>query len=340
MNSNVFNDANYKKLYKASKVVVIPGFVKAAPAEEEQIFDKTASTIFADPVHRRYPLDTKSNTWLSRMYFELMDKEAYDKKIAANISRSIEEAVEFWKLEPMEMIPVQEKEAYLIPLTVDNQPVHTVSISSKDHYKQAVEDLVNSFDKLAYRNRREYARGLYFAPEEFKTDIPEEASEYIEKAAGFGMSTRKHVGKTILDRVTLLRSRPAYSSKLTEIGKNLPETMTPVFLDKVAEVVDNIDRDCGFVKYYGHGLMSPEEALFYVTEKTASLVKDEMIPLANGNVIHKTAILKDNKGVIDNFFMSYYGEKPYGDDVQEKIAVIQSLPAPEADALQNLTGLK
>lgn len=154
------------------------------------------------------------------------------------------------------------------------------------------------------------------------------------------MCTRQQVGKTILSRVTLLRSRPEYSNKLTKIAMSIPDMVTPSLLDKVAEIIDNIDRDCEFTRYYGKGLTSPEESLFYVTEKTASLVKDEMIPLTNGNVIHKTAILKDDKGVIDNFFMNYYGEKPYGDDVQEKIAVIQSLPAPDADALQNLTGLK
>lgn len=339
MNPNVFNDKNYKKLHEASKVVVFPDFVKSATAAEEQNFEKTASTLFADTSNRRYPLDNKSNAWLSRMYFE-MEKEAYDKAEASVIDKKIEEAVDFWKLDEMQRIPQKEKVAYTIPLTVDGQPVHTVVIQNKEQYAQAAEELANSFNKLAYRNRREYARGLYLAPAEFKADIPEETSEYIEKAAGFGMCTRKKVGQVLISRAALLGKHPEYSAKLVEVGRSLPETMNPKLLDKVAEIVDNIDRDCDFVRFYGEAFRAPEEELFYVTEKTASLVKDEMVTLSNGNVVHKTAIAKDDKGVIDNFFENYFGEKPYGDDLQEKIAVIESLPAPEATALQKLTGLK
>jgi len=339
MKSNVFNDINYKKLYQASNVVALPDFVKEAPAAEEQNFDKIASDVFADNAQRRYPLDTKSNTWLSRMYFE-MDKEAYDKGCAKVVSDRIDKAAKFWGINETQVLPVQEKEAYEIPLTSNGQVIHKVRIENSDHYKQAAEDLCKSFDKLAYRNRREYARGLYLAPDAFRGDIPEDQSEYIEKAAGFGMCTRRQVGQSILNRVCLLTNRPAYADKLTEIGTSLPEEITPKLLDKVAEVLDNVDRDCDFVRYYGRGLNTPEEELFYVTEKTASLLKDEMIILSNGNAIHKTAILKDDKGVVDMFFDSYYGERPYGDDVQEKIAVIESLPAPEATALQKLTGLQ
>lgn len=338
MKHGVFNDDSFAKLHAADKLVVIPDFVKEGTASFDQNLDKTASDQFADPAERTYPLNDKSNTWLSRMYFELFDKEAMDSGKAHIVGRRINEAAEFWGIPEMEKRAEKPFHVHEIPLTVGEEVIHTVKVASSSDMEKAASELLDGKGSLSYSVRKQYARGLLKAPEDFKTSLDGDTLEKLEKTAGFGMTTRPRAGQAILDRVCLLGSYPEYSEKLTELGKSLPDTMSINVLDKIASSLDLVDRCCEFTRYYGKGLNPPEMDLFEVTEKQAMEMKAEVVPLTNGNIVHRTAIEKD-AFVIDAFFKQYFGKIPY-DGMEEKIAMIESLPSDDADALQKITGLK
>jgi hypothetical protein len=340
MDSDMFGDKNFAKLHQAYNLVAIPEFVKQAVVISDQKLDKTASDNFADPATRKYPLTDKSNTWLSRMYFELFDKEAMDPGRAAVVAKKIEEAASFWQL------PVMEKKA-----EASIKPKHIVKINTKGYppvvtelfimnvgdMEKAAEDVRDSRGVIPYEARRDYARGLLNAPANLLDELDTDTKVYLDKVAGFGMTTKQRVVGAVLDRVCLLTDRPDYSKRLTEIGTAIPETPTPAFLQKIASVLDLVDRDCDFCKLYSDTFKSPEEALFSVTEKEAMEALDEMVPLTNGNVVHKTAILKNPK-IVDTFFDNYFGERPYT-DMESRLDIIKTLPAEDATALQKLTGL-
>ena len=90
-------------------------------------------------------------------------------------------------------------------------------------------------------------------------------------------------------------------------------------------------------RHYGNGIETPEESLFYVTEKVASEVVDEMINLQNGETTSKTKLTL-NKEAVDGFFTDYYGEVPYKSP-DEMSHVIASLPKNDAEAFTKVTGL-
>jgi hypothetical protein len=338
--ADVFNDANYSRLFNASKIVELPQFVKEAAAVEEQDFSNVPSDQFAYPSLRRYPHNSKSNTYLSRLYFD-MDKTAYDKGRTALMQKSIDKAARFWGLEPQLQKTAAETEAgkvYSIPLEVGGQVVHTVEIESQQHFKEAVEYLYKNKTDFNYDLRRQFARGLYRAPKELVGKIQPEHIEYMEKAAGFGMNTRDNVGKVLLGRVCLLEGRyPEYSEKLTKYAMELPSKITPAVLHKTASIIDLADRAAELHRMYGQGLQTPEEALFAVTEKTAAEVAAEMIPLQDGNVTSYTK-LKLNKSAVDKFFQEYFGEIPYSDETGMR-DVVASLPRNDAEAFTGITQL-
>jgi len=337
MKNDVFNDANNTKLYKASKLVVLPDFVKEAEEIKSQNFSTTASDQFADPGKRKYPCNTKSNAWLSRMYFN-MDKEAMDRCDKEVIGRNIEKWASFWDLEDTyDVQPTLKKPDYYNFDIKDrsNNIVTTVTIPSKQHYKEASESLYTNRSKFTYDMRKQYARGLMSAPSDIKEQLHEKTAEYLEKAAGFGMTTREEVGELFLDRISSLnRTHPEYADKLAKYASETPLTITPAYLQKTAELISIVDNASGLSLRYNRDVSTPEEVLFRVLEKEAQMVKDEMIIMQDGKTRSKTELL-NKTAAINGFFQDYFGEVPYGSD-SEMVDVVSSLPKSDAEAFNNI----
>lgn len=338
--SHVFNDPCNKKLYAAAQAMDLPDFVKEAAAAEEQDFTKVSSDQFGDPSRRIYPCNTKANTWLSVMNF-VMDKQAMPKGKADYIGSRLLRYSDFWGLSAPTV--QQEKTAaaaptYQIPLTVKDTVVHTVIINDAQQYKEAADHLYNNRTKFTYDMRRQMARGIIHAPASVKCELPDTHSDYIEKAAGFGMADRTTVGNVVISRVILLGNKyPEYSKILTKYAMEQLKDINPTVLQKTAALIDLVDRAANLQQHYGKALSTPEESLFPVIEKHAAEIVNEVVILQNGKAANKPA-LKNQQEKVASFFNEYYGEVPYR-SVDEMISTVASLPRPDADAFVNITGL-
>jgi hypothetical protein len=93
--SSVFNDPTHATLLKIWNEMEIPGFVKEAESINEQSFDVVAVDHYGDPANRLYPLNTKSNCWLSREHFR-RDKSGLEKNAAEIIEGRINKMASFW----------------------------------------------------------------------------------------------------------------------------------------------------------------------------------------------------------------------------------------------------
>ncbi len=335
---DVFNDSNHAKLLDIFERMEVPEFVKEATVHDEQDFSEVRMDMFGDPSRRMYPLNSRSNTWLSREYFK-KDRASLRKEAADAIERRIQKAAEFWKLEPSkEKERKPETPAYVVDVRHDGKTVMNFPLASHMECKEAVEYLRGNRSRLTYDMRVSYARGLLTAPDELRRTLSEDDELFLEKTAGFGVALPEHVNHAIATRIAAVgRTYPFYAEKLAMAAHELKDTeLNPSILRKVASMLDLVDRATEMHKAYDKGLKAPEDELFSLTQKAASWMKEEIVELANGRRLSKTALL-EKKVEVDSFFQNVIGEIPYSNDT-EMIDVIKSLPRDDADSLVEAIG--
>jgi len=326
----VFKDRSYRKFFRIAKETEIPGFVKEASLEIDA--DQLGPDAFGDPAKRTYPLNNRSNTWVSREYFE-RERCQYPPPLATVIGRRIEKAASFWKLEPSRTTKASPQEYHTVRAEHAGKPAFTLSIGSPTQWKEAAERLYSSRSQMTYDMRRSMARDLLAAPDRFRCALEGDLQEYLEKAAGLGCSTDGRVMQAVLARVVHVhRTHPDLSGKLVKAAEDIKGMAgDPGMLHKLARALDMVDRAVELHRYYGHGHPTPEESVFAVTEKLASQFCKEAVRLSTGDVVSASELLA-KKAQVGEFFRNYFGEVPYKSDA-ELTQVVSSLPRDGASAL-------
>jgi hypothetical protein len=354
----VFNDPNYAGLFEIWQTVEVPRFVKEAAVAEDQDFAALPFDNFAHPAARMYPLNNRSNTWLSREYFG-KDRPQYAEKLAEEIDRRIRKAASFWKLdEPKRLAATPYPPVYTI--VIEDEAVHeklaadgiskvaslepvrrsTVEIRTPEHYRQAAEGLLEKRASWSYAMRSSLATGLLDAPPEMHAELPEDLDEYLHKAAGLGTCTAREARDAVYGRMCVARGKnePIAESlcKIAAHLSGLDGSLPADKLHKVAKVLDLADHALGLHREYGKGQALPEEQLFRITERTVRKIAEEAVALSNGQVLSR-AELRKQAAKVSEFFRSRFDEVPYSSD-DEMIDVVQSLPRPDATALTSYLG--
>jgi hypothetical protein len=110
--------------------------------------------------------------------------------------------------------------------------------------------------------------------------------EYLERAAGFGMTHPLKAAEKCAQRAYMLRGNfKDYAEKMAEIAVSLREmeVASPAQMQKLAAVVDLVDRETGLCNHYHEGVDLPEEMFFDVLEKEAAAMLDSFVTLTTGN---------------------------------------------------------
>lgn len=347
MGYNPFNDPNYSGLFKIYKTAEVPAFVKEASIIEEQNIPELPHDVFGDPGKRLYPLNNRSNTWLSREYFRT-DRSGYAHKEAELIDNRISKAAAFWGLDaPAKRISEDPYQGMAYHIDIKDSAEKTVfglDMKCQNHWKEAAEALFTSKEKWSFDMRRTMAQGLLNAPEALQVKLDDAHSEYIHKAACQGTCVAQNAINSLYKRAAQIKtSNPEGYNSLMMAAGAFNETeggFLPVTeLRKVAEAIDIVDRGYGFNKLYGKGFFdTPEEELFPITEKIITKIAAEALPLTNGSVLSQSEIV-DNKAKVDEFFQKYAGEIPYKDN-DEMFDIIRSLPRSDAGAFESFMGVE
>jgi hypothetical protein len=98
------DDTLRKQLYKFSTILELPEFVKEANEADPDEIKSLPTSCFADPAHRKYPVHTRKDAYLSRLYFSKNASMYKDAKQAQLVGENLEKAASFWKLDT-EYIP-------------------------------------------------------------------------------------------------------------------------------------------------------------------------------------------------------------------------------------------
>ncbi len=338
MNSlEALNDPSGVKLRKLASGLGMPDYVKQADPDED--VSSLPSACFGDPAKRRYPLHKRASAWLSRHMFEL-DKSGYQKDVATIIAARIEKAAALFdaQVDPEQPIKKEAAGKIMVEVKHDDAKIFKADISDKANFHKFAQYLVDNKGSMTYGMRRSLARGMLAAGTGFEDSLPADQRDYIEKAAGFGITTPARVAGVVLDRVAICnRNAPELGHELMKMAAEIEGMdLTPSVLHKVASMVDILDRAIGLHKYYDTSMKTPEEELFHITEKRASDIKDEGVKTSTGTPTTRTELLR-KKAQIDTWFTNYMGEVPYADE-NEMVGVVSSLPKPDMLSLEKHLG--
>ena len=330
-----FDDRSRRILYGINKVIDLPEFVKEAAEADEDERDSLPSNCFADPANRKYAVHTKAAAYLSRLYFTKNASMYTSKEMRQSVKENLDKAAKFWELDDKyTLIEKKQEQGEEIPV-VDyaGNKIASIPLNTPRDFEKAAIQIFENAGLFTYPQRRQAARTLLGSKFAKEAKLSDEVAENLQRAAGYGMTTKDHVLDILEKRASAYGRRSTeFSEKMMETAAKVMEAkLTPKSLDKVATVIDVCDHQLGLRRFYGKapGFDAPEKQLFEYTEKLCSEVKDGFITLHNGAVIDK-ASLEEKK--LDQFFDQHLGEIPQA-PYSEKLAILSSLPSPDADAL-------
>jgi len=350
-------DRNQQVLHKLAKLVDIPAFVKDAGLLDDGQIAELPQHVFADPISRKFPCHTKAATWLAQAYF-LENRHLYPTKQAAQIQGRISNAANWWGIGGQIKQAAQSWEthqvavegelpddAYALVVDHDGQKLREWPITNAVNVKAAAATLYGNRSKFPYDWRMAAARRILAKAAQFQvTDIEPSVHEYLTKAAGYGSATPQLAGEAIARRMlmvpnkeTAVKTAAAKLAKAVAAVKGIPSTESMV---KLARIIDRLDREQGFYRYYDEaGLEMPEEIFFKLTEKKAQAFRDGHFSLQTGTIIPIEAIASLDLSKVastlgDEFEKAVTADGSLDIDVEKFARVAATLPRNDAQLLE------
>lgn len=362
------DDVSQRLLYSLEHLYGLPAFVKEAAVEEKDEVSRIPSSSFADPRKRKFPCHTKAATWLANAYFQ-HSKDAYSKEEASLIQDRIIKAAEYWsirsivktfnknhtKLASFEGHELEDKDFALVAQFGDEKirrfPIpNAPSVKAAGEYlyahrfeypypwrKAAAKRILAKaieFDEAFERGEKVANQILRFEPDTF---------DYLQRAAGIGMTHPQWAAEKIAQRVYMLpdRLRP-YQIKLAELAVEFRKMTRGSHqqMAKLAEVLDLIDRETGICKNYHEGVEMPEEVCFTMLKKEAEDILDSHITLQTGGTypvgLLATLPLEKVASVLGEDFLEHI-KTPDGDmDIAKFAEILPTLPRPDAKLIERV----
>jgi hypothetical protein len=329
-------DKNKADFYNLSLCNEIPSFVKEAHLMEEPSLYKLKGAQFADSGNRMFPINSRAETWLSAAYIQ---KQAHEgSTIDSSTMFRIKEACELWDID-FESIQgdtvVHEKTASRsISISYkDDNAVHAVtSANCGDHLDKIASDILAG--NHTHVIRRNVARQLLGAKDALGHSFDRGTQISIEKVAGYGVGHISAVTQAIAQRRCAIdKSCPHHVESLRLVEKVAAESadkdgiIQGDWLDKVASLLDAVDRQEGLNIKYNDTFTSPERQLYSVCLSEVDSFRDSMVKLANGRFFMRD---KFNHKKVSEFLSDVFNK-----EAKDILKTMEDLDARQSDTLCN-----
>jgi len=332
-----YDDKGCILLSKISNIIQLPEFVKVSSEESEETLSKLTSRCFADADNRKFPIHTKQDAYLSQLYFtkhsSLYESASQKETVAKNLAH----ASNIWKLPAITRNPMQKQAAAptdSIVIRNDQEDIiDTISLNSARDFEKAAIQLFTNKKGFPYCVRKNIASQLMASDLKKTASISEDVKIYLEKASGMVSWNTDSILDTLKDRAIIYtdKRRPEFSERLCKIAEEVVASdVTESSLSKIATILDILDTEVGINKTYDdpRGIQSPEESLSILTPTLIEKVSSGMIKLQNGNNLDVSEI---DEEVLTDFLTNVAGCDVAEYPMEEKIDILSSLPAPDAD---------
>lgn len=350
------DDFNGQHLYRILKLYDVPEFVKNASSDD--IYGKKLSNhLYGDPVGKTFPCHSAAATWVSTAFF-IENKSNITEKIANWVDERIKAASHrFYINNFTDQIRSKYAETFTDALGKlsdrDFAVVFYGDHGAKERYYplRNTKEVVKAADYiLKYRmlipiaDRREMAKKVLEKASSFGAAVD---NDFLSKQAGIGSCNPEDVAELLWSRTAMIgrTDKPndlqIQMAKMADAcGKHQSDVCESDSLNKIAEVVDSIDRHYGFNQQYDDNLLPPEDILFKLNEKIAAKVVDEHCILTSGNV-YKIADfdrlqIKDIQDLMGNEFSKEVSDGELFVSPEKFANVVKTLPRPDAELIERL----
>lgn len=266
-----------------------PDYVTQSRMLTKQASAELPDALFADRTNRRYPIDTKANTWLSAAYFaKTAEADNYSSKtmkdyvesvikLAADkhgIRKDVDEVFERLRAKPIEKTAADDDSNYGWP-SEKKYPMFD---------EHGVKLACSYFDENAFQYppamRKEIAKRIMTKCAEYGI----QPSDRVRTEAGEGFQMRESVAAQLADRVKACGNRGnlKMASALADVMKTLLTQRPDDYMkdiEKVASIIDKFDRIVGFDNEYGKRFHSPAEVFHGRNIKEAKAILDDSVRL-------------------------------------------------------------
>lgn len=264
-----------------------PDYVLSASPMSKEASDKLPDALFADRVNRRYPIDSKANTWLSAAYFA---KTAQDDNYSSKAMRSLVEtsiklaADRYGIREDVDKAMAAIREKTAVKAAADDESNY--GWPSERKYPMFDERGVKMADSYFSENCFKYPPKMR---KEIASRIFQKCAEYgiepgdkVRQEAGHGFSMIEDVGVNLLDRVKAASHKsPRLAGALAKAAAGYVSNKTPFERDRLAGMLDRFDDEMGFSDQYGTRFMSPMEVFHGRNIKEAQDLLDDSVQLGD-----------------------------------------------------------
>lgn len=322
---------------------LIPSYVLDAPLPEKTAADALPDRAYADDVRRLFPIVTPVDTWLSAAYFAKHAEEVYTSALRSHVESRIKEAAAVFGIaDDVSAIMTAIRQVPEVKQASDGDYGWVKGTERKYPMFSAVG--VHKAAEYFMENRYQYppamrktiAAAIMRKAGEFKVDVP--AS--IRKEAGHGLPRRDTLMAELLER-----SRSTKDAELSQAVANVNEMIAVAgmdeigeVLDKVAEVVDALDKAEGLNLGYGKRRLAPADFIYDMDPKEAEKLIEDSVELKNHVFsIQKLAELPPTlfSDVLGEDFVSRVKSADGKIDRSKLADELYSLPAPDKAALES-----
>lgn len=345
-------------LYRIATLYPPPAWVKTASEAQLKGTPELPRHVYADPYGRRYPTHTPAATWLSTAYFE-EKRAAFEPQEAARIGRRLEGAVRYWGIAG-DVAALRTKAAAdhaaadaalgdddfaLVEVYDHGGRDRHLRLANPAEVKVAAAYFVAQRDEFGYPDRRTIARKILAKVAALGVVLEPGRAEPLEQAAGYGGCATKRAAAMVRDRAMLVRrSDEKLAHTLRQIAEAIEEpdsgTRDPDRLEKLATLIDQVDRQSGLWRQYSEGLERPEEVLFAVTTKVAADFLQDHVRATDGS-LYRTADLgqlrvHDIRDHMGDEFADAISDDGIWPDQAKLAAVLPTCPRDDAELFGRL----
>lgn len=345
---DVLHDQSYRQWLAIEAAYDVPDYVNTSEAMSKEAAAELNDNLFADIVHRQFPVDTPASTWLSAAYFNENKEQIkaadlrefiHDTIVKAagihEISKDIDEVFATRIAEVID--PVEDDDNYC--LVIKDASGKTVSrrypVFDEVGLKKACEYFVNNRSKYPIDVRSKVAVSLSKKAKEYGSDLP----ALIYKEAAEAVPYRPVLMDELLERAKLTKDAEAGAviGTLVEMVNFATSEDLIKSAEEVVTLIDDLDHLNGLNKYYGTKILSPHEVVYSMPIKEASAMADDALKLDKLTFsITKLAELGNEvfENVLGEDFVNEIVNEQGKLDVSKMAAIIPTLPRPEKVVLE------
>ena len=292
----------------------MPEFVKQAELDEPA---NSLGYKFADPVNNKYPIHNKSACYVSNAMFwhEALSNSTGSKEVG----QALIKAAEFWGILPdvQERILSQSvKQASMMTMEqlpdssfalVQNDPenpaekIRLYPILDPETTKLAADSLYMNRFNMPLGWKKQAATRILAEYEKMAADVQlshalsEPVRDYLDRAAGCGITTSKTLAVVLEKRAQMLAAKKMTkeSQALKEAAKVLrSQRSTRTVCEKTAALLDEVDTRTGLYREYSSMLDLPEEACHAVLTRHAVNELAKYVKTASGSTYRLDDLVK------------------------------------------------